>query len=65
MSVLFALLLAVLGIAVLFVVPWIGAAVLAAAVVTALIGILWTGANADELAHHDDPERPHMRGPSS
>jgi hypothetical protein len=47
------------------VVPWIGAAVLAAGVVVALLAILYGGAQSERLVEHEEPERPHMRGPSS
>ncbi len=67
MSILFAIILGIIGIAVLFVVPWIGAAVLAAAVILALIALFWGGAKVatDEPAEREEPERPHMRGPTS
>ena len=67
MSLLFAVILGVIGIVVLFVVPWIGAAVLAAAVILALIAVFWGGAKAasDEPVEREEPERPHMRGPTS
>jgi hypothetical protein len=65
MMLLFAMVLGILGILVLFVVPWIGAAVLAAGAVVALLAILYGGAKSEKLVEHEEPERPHMRGPSS
>ncbi|HET8742254.1 MAG TPA: hypothetical protein VFM41_06480 [Gaiella sp.] len=68
MSILFAIILGVIGIVVLFVIPWIGAAVLGAAVILALIAVFWGGARAatgEAAEEREEPERPHMRGPSS
>jgi hypothetical protein len=65
MTLLFAIVLGIIGLAALFVIPWIGAAVLAAAVVLGLVALLYGGAKTEELAEREEPERPHMRGPSS
>lgn len=65
MGLLFAVILAVVGLGALFVAPWIGAAFLAAAVISVLIGIFWLGSQAGEIEERDEPETPHMPGPSS
>jgi hypothetical protein len=65
MTLLFAIILGVIGIVVLFVVPWIGAAVLAAGVLLALGAVFYGGAKAAEGTQREEPETPHMRGPSS
>ena len=69
MILLFAFLLGGLGLATLFVVPWLGAAALAAAVIFVLVGL---GFGAARVATDDPSEReprdveaPHMPGPSS
>ena len=49
MGILFAVILAVAGLGALFVAPWIGAAFLAAAVISSLLGIFWLGIPA--VAH--------------
>lgn len=68
MTVLFAAILAVVGLGTLFVAPWVGGGLLLAALVVGALGLIWAGANADEIAdakERDEPERPHMRGPAS
>ena len=64
-GILFAVILAVVGLGALIVAPWLGAAFLAAAVISVLIGVFWLGTRADELSQREEPERPHMPGPSS
>ena len=67
-SILFAGILGVVGLVTLFVAPWVGGGLLVAAVIVGAVGIVWAGANADELAaerERDEPETPHMRGPAS
>ena len=65
MGILFAAILAVIGLGALFVAPLFGAAFLAAAVISVLIGVFWLGSQADEIQQADEPERPHMPGPPS
>jgi hypothetical protein len=65
MGILFAVILAVAGLGALFVAPWIGAAFLAAAVISSLLGIFWLGSQAGQIEERDEPETPHMPGPSS
>jgi hypothetical protein len=61
----FAVLLGVIGLAALFVAPWIGAAFLLAAVIAGLTGAFWLGTKADDLSREEGPEKPHMPGPPS
>ena len=58
---------AVLGIIALFAAPWLGGAVLLAAVILGLIGIVSLFAKAGEaIDHADEPvESPHMPGPGN
>jgi hypothetical protein len=65
-GILFAILLGIIGLAALFVAPWIGAAFLFAAVVAAVTGVFWLGTRADDVAGDREgrpPEKPHMPGP--
>ena len=63
------IILGVLGLAGLFVAPWVGAPMLAAAVILVLVGLV-TGTARAATADPDDAgprdvETPHMPGPSS
>ena len=67
-GILFAVLLGLIGLAALFVAPWIGAAFLIAAVFAGVTGVFWLGTRADDLAQEREraePETPHMPGPPS
>jgi hypothetical protein len=57
--------LGVIGLAALFVVPWIGAAALAAAVVLGIVMLFATGTRAAEGVEREEPETPHMPGPGN
>lgn len=63
MSILFAVVLGLIGLAALFVVPWVGAAFLGAAVVSALVGVFVIGAKASEGVDEEEPDAPHLPGP--
>jgi hypothetical protein len=65
MGIVFAVILAVVGLGALFVAPWIGGAFLLAALISVLIGVFWRGARSEEFREREDPETPHMPGPSS
>jgi hypothetical protein len=61
-----AVILAVFGLGALFVAPWLGAAFRAAAVIWVFVGVLWLGGRAaDGVPEREEPETPHMPGPSS
>jgi hypothetical protein len=64
-TVLFAVILGIMGLGALFVAPWLGGALLVAAALAGVIGVFWMGTQADELAREDEPETPHMPGPPS
>jgi hypothetical protein len=64
MGLIAALFLALIGIATLFVVPWVGAGFLLLAVVVGVVGGIWMVKNVDEVAERD-LETPHMPGPGS
>lgn len=66
MTLLFAGLLGLAGLVTLFVAPWVGGGLLIVAVLAGLAAVLWASTHADELAaEREEPETPHMRGPSS
>lgn len=65
MAILFAVILGAVGLAALFVAPWIGGAFLLAAVISVLAGFFFLAGRADELQERDEPETPHMPGPQS
>ena len=58
------MLLALIGIATLFVAPWVGAGFLLLAVIIGLVGMVWMAKNADEVVERD-VETPHMPGPGN
>jgi hypothetical protein len=68
MTLLFVAVVAAVGLGTLFVAPWIGGALLLAAVILGAVGVFWAGANAEDIAKEkkrDEPETPHLRGPAS
>ncbi len=68
MTLVFAGVLGLVGLVSLFVAPWVGGGLLLAAVVVGAAGVVWAGANAEDIAEErqrDEPETPHMRGPAS
>ena len=62
MGLIAALFLALIGLATLFVVPWVGAGLLLLAVVVGVVGGIWMLKNVDEVVERD-VETPHMPGP--
>jgi hypothetical protein len=62
-----ALLVGVIGLAALFVVPWVGAPMPAAAVILVVIGLVATARTATQGPADEprDVETPHMPGPST
>jgi hypothetical protein len=65
LTVLFAVMLGVVGFGALFVAPWLGGTLLVTAVIVGLIGVFWIGTHTEEFAREDEPEAPHMPGPPS
>lgn len=64
-SLIVAAVLGILGLAALFVAPWIGAPALAAAVILAVVGFTRSASHADEVASDEPVEAPHMPGPGN
>jgi hypothetical protein len=67
MSLVLVVVLALAGIAILFVLPWIGAAVLAAALVLGAVLVFRStlGAVSAESSPREEPPAPHLPGPGS
>ena len=64
MALLPALLLAVIGIATLFIAPWVGGGLLLLALIAAVVGVVWAGTNSDEVVERD-VATPHLPGPGN
>jgi len=65
MAIVVAVVLGLIGLGALFVAPWLGGAMLLAAVILVVGGVFLIGAQAEELADEGEPETPHMPGPES
>jgi hypothetical protein len=64
MGLLPALLLALIGIATLFIAPWVGGGFLLLALIAGLVGMGWMAKHSDEVVERD-VETPHLPGPGN